>query len=112
MHFLYGGETTVNVTGTGKGGRNQELALSAAIALKGSDGISILSGGSDGDDGMTDVAGAACNGTTYGRGVALGINAEEYLDNNDSYNYFKAVGGLIDTGHTGTNVMDVVIVLV
>jgi len=110
--FLYGGETTVSIKGNGKGGRNQELVLAATIALDGINGITMLSGGTDGNDGPTDVAGAVCNGETIQIAKKKGLNAKEYLERNDSYNYFNAIDSLIITGPTGTNVMDIQIVLI
>ncbi len=110
--FLYGGETTVNIKGKGKGGRNQELVLSASIALDGKKSITILSGGTDGNDGPTNAAGAICDGKTVELGKTAGLNVLEYLDNNDSYNYFKNIDSLLITGPTGTNVIDIQIVLI
>jgi glycerate 2-kinase len=109
--FLAGGETTVTVRGGGKGGRNQELALAAALELAGAKGVAMLSAGTDGTDGPTDAAGAIATGTTIPRANALGMQAEEYLERNDSYPFFEALGDLIKTGPTGTNVMDVQILL-
>lgn len=109
---LLGGETTVTVRGDGVGGRNQELALSAAIALRGWDRIAVLSLGSDGRDGPTDAAGAVVDGYTYGKALELGLKPEEFLNRNDSYSFFKSVGGHIFTGYTGTNVNDFVIIVV
>jgi glycerate 2-kinase len=109
---ISGGETTVTIRGHGKGGRNQEFALSAAIDLDGIDGVLVLSGGTDGTDGPTDAAGALCDGTTLARARARGLNARQYLDNNDSYSFFDPLDGLIKTGPTNTNVMDVRLVLV
>ena len=110
--LLYGGETTVTIVGNGKGGRNQELILAAAIALKGSNRITILSEGTDGNDGPTDAAGAVCNGDTIEKGNKRGLNSVEYLENNDSYNYFNSINQLLKISPTGTNVMDVQIVLI
>ncbi len=110
--FIYGGETSVTIYGNGKGGRNQELVLAAAMELNNKKGITLLSGGTDGNDGPTDVAGAICNGNTVNDGLKLGASASEYLIRNDSYNYFKAIDSLVITGPTGTNVMDVQIILV
>jgi len=110
--LMYGGETTVHVVGTGKGGRNQEMVLSAAIKLSGHKGIALLSCGSDGNDGQTNAAGAYCDSATIGRGKELGIVAEDYLLKNDSYNYFDQLDDLIITGPTKTNVMDIQIVLI
>ena len=109
---LAGGETTVTVVGKGKGGRNQELALSASISIKGIKGICIASIGSDGIDGVTDAAGAIVNGETCLIAERKGIDPDEYLLDNNSYEFFKKVGGLIYTGYTGTNVNDFIISLV
>lgn len=110
--LIYGGETTVQVVGLGKGGRNQEMVLSAAIKLSGHKGIAMLSCGSDGNDGPTDAAGACCDWTTIERGNELGMIAEEFLIENDSYNYFDKLDDLIITDPTKTNVMDVQIILI
>ena len=110
--FLYGGETTVHILGNGLGGRNQELILASAIRLEGTKGIKILSGGTDGNDGPTDAAGAFCNGDTIANGKTLGLDAYSFIDNNDSYNYFDKVNGLLKIGPSGTNVMDVQIVII
>jgi glycerate-2-kinase len=109
--LISGGETTVTVKGNGKGGRNMELALAFALEIEGTEGITFLSAGTDGTDGPTDAAGAIVDGHTIAKAKSLGINGEEYLNNNDSYNFFEKVGGLFITGPTGTNVMDVQIVL-
>ncbi|MCX6599377.1 MAG: glycerate kinase [Acidobacteria bacterium] len=103
---IAGGETTVTLTGTGKGGRNQEMALAAAIALDGEPDTVFLSAGTDGTDGPTDAAGAIADGTTLAVAREKGLAAGEFLTNSDSYHFFQAVGGLIITGPTGTNVMD------
>jgi glycerate 2-kinase len=103
-----GGETTVTVRGNGLGGRNQEFALAAAIEIAGLPGTVILSGGTDGADGPTDAAGAIADGTT----IARGPNAAAFLANNDSYHYFEALGDLIKTCPTGTNVADIQLILV
>lgn len=110
--MISGGETTVTVKGNGKGGRNMEMALAFAEATKGVDRITFLSAGTDGTDGPTDAAGAIVDGTTISRAERLGVNAGEYLANNDSYNFFHKIGGLLVTGPTGTNVMDIQISLV
>jgi hydroxypyruvate reductase len=107
--LLMGGETTLRVAGKGKGGRNQEFALSAALALGGEEGISVLSAGTDGTDGPTDAAGAFALPETLGKASALGLDALDFLSRNDSYNFFKPIGGLFMTGPTGTNVMDIAI---
>jgi hydroxypyruvate reductase len=109
--LLSGGETTVTVRGNGKGGRNQEFALSAAIALASASNIMCLSAGTDGTDGPTDAAGAFANGDTIARAAKLGLNAAEYLTRNDSYQFFDPLGDLFKTGPTGTNVMDVNLML-
>ncbi len=110
--LISGGETTVTVTGSGKGGRNLELALAFAIATEGIPGITLLSAGTDGTDGPTDAAGAIVDGMTITRARSLGLDPEEYLRNNDSYNFFRKSGGLLITGPTGTNVMDIQIVVI
>jgi glycerate 2-kinase len=110
--LVFYGETTVNVTGSGKGGRNQELALSAAIALEGQHGITLLSGGTDGKDGETNAAGAVVNGQSALDAREKGISPESYLENNDSWTFFKKTDGLLVTGVTGNNLMDIQIVLV
>ncbi|MGJ8453817.1 glycerate kinase type-2 family protein [Pseudothermotoga sp. U03pept] len=109
---ILGGETVVRVTGTGKGGRNQELALSAAIEIDGFEKIVICSLGTDGTDGPTDAAGGIVDGTTCKRMKALGIEPVKMLLNNDSYNALKPIGDLLITGPTGTNVNDLVFLLV
>jgi len=110
--LLSGGETTVTVVGSGKGGRNTELALAFALEIEGIAGIFLLSAGTDGTDGPTDAAGAFVTGDTVKKARMAGISPEEYLKNNDSYHFFKKVGGLYITGPTGTNVMDVQIILI
>jgi len=97
------------VKGNGKGGRNQELALAAAVSIAGYERIVVGSLATDGVDGPTDAAGAIADGTTVKRGQRLGMDAEEYLKNNDSYNYFSRLGDLVKTGPTGTNVNDIMI---
>lgn len=110
--LLAGGEPTVTVKGSGIGGRNTELALAMAMEIKGLKKTLFLSAGTDGSDGPTDAAGAVVNGLTYNRALQKGIHPEEYLDNNDSYTFFKKTGGLLMTGPTRTNVMDIHILLV
>ncbi|MDX9715386.1 MAG: glycerate kinase [Dissulfurispiraceae bacterium] len=110
--IISGGETTVNVKGKGLGGRNMELALSFAIGIDGAEGITMLSAGTDGTDGPTDAAGAIVDGSTVANAGISGIDAQAYLDNNDSYNFFKKAGGLLITGPTGTNLMDLQLVVV
>jgi glycerate 2-kinase len=109
---LAGGETTVTLRGPGKGGRNQELALAAAIALDGLDRISLLSGGTDGTDGPTDAAGALVDGATCARARAAGLNPAEFLARQDAYHFFAAMGDLLITGPTRTNVMDIICLLI
>jgi hydroxypyruvate reductase/glycerate 2-kinase len=110
--LISGGETTVTVKGNGKGGRNMELALSFAMEIEGIEGITLLSAGTDGTDGPTDAAGAIVDGETLKKARASGLNPEEYLNNNDSYNFFKKINGLFITGPTGTNVMDIQIMVI
>lgn len=107
--FLAGGETIVHLTGTGKGGRNQELAFSAAAGIDGMEHTAIFSIGSDGTDGPTDAAGGFVDGTTMQELRRLGIDASEVLRNNDTYPVLQKIGGLIMTGPTGTNVNDVAV---
>ena len=109
--ILAGGETTVTIRGDGKGGRNQEIALAAAIALEGWDGIKLVTLATDGTDGPTDAAGAVIDGQTVARARDLGLSAEEYLARNDSYHFFDHLGDLIRTGPTNTNVNDLVFIL-
>jgi glycerate 2-kinase len=109
--LIAGGETTVRLKGTGLGGRNQELALAAAIELaaKGDARIVLLSVGTDGTDGPTTAAGAWADSGTVVRGRTRGVIAQESLEQNDSHNFFAREGGLLITGPTGTNVMDLVL---
>ena len=109
--IVMGGETTVTVRGGGTGGRNQELALSASIKLRGLGNCCLVSVGTDGVDGPTDAAGAIVDGETCQDALRLGLNPTEFLAENDSNTFFKRVGGLIITGYTGTNVGDVVLLL-
>ncbi len=108
--LLGGGETTVTVRGAGRGGRNQELALAAARVLDGTERIALLAAGTDGSDGPTDAAGAFVDGGTRARARARGLDADHALAENDAYPFFAGEGGLIRTGPTGTNVMDLVAV--
>jgi hydroxypyruvate reductase len=110
--LISGGETTVTIRGGGKGGRNQEFALAAALEADGLQHVVVLSGGTDGTDGPTDAAGAVADGGTVRRATAAGLRGTEYLANNNSYNFFAALDDLVTTGPTGTNVMDVRIILV
>lgn len=110
--ILSGGETTVTLKGTGKGGRNQEFALAVAVDIQGESGLCFLSAGTDGTDGPTDAAGAFCDGGTVARARSLGMEAAEYLDRNASYTFFEKLGDLLKTGPTNTNVMDLRICLI
>jgi len=110
--ILAGGETTVTVRGQGKGGRNQELALSAAIKIRGLEGVGIASLGSDGIDGVTDAAGGIVDSTTVEKGLENGMNPLEYLDNNDTYSFLSQTGDLIITGPTGINVNDLIFICI
>ena len=115
--LLCGGETTVTVRGTGKGGRNQELALAFALEIKRLEGVSLLSAGTDGGDGPTDAAGAIVDGNTAMLARSLGLDPAQYLDDNDSYSFFRQLDTLSGgqthfiTGPTGTNVMDMQVLL-
>ncbi len=109
--ILSAGETTVTLKSQGKGGRNQEFALAAALELAGLPNVGLLSGGTDGTDGPTDAAGAFADGTTVARAAALGFVAQHNLASHDSYPLFNALGDLLRTGPTGTNVMDIHVML-
>ncbi|MBA4372149.1 MAG: glycerate kinase [Thermodesulfovibrio sp.] len=116
--LISGGETTVMVKGTGKGGRNQEMALAFAIEISGSEGITMLSAGTDGTDGPTDATGAVVDGNTVNLANRVGLDPQTYLADNNSYVYFEKLDALtgsdhhIKTGPTGTNVMDIQLILV
>ena len=112
LAFIAGGETVVQVTGKGKGGRNQELALAAAAGISGLQDTAVFSIGSDGTDGPTDAAGGYTDGETADVLKARGIKIEEVLKENDAYHALKACDGLIVTGATGTNVNDVAVLLI
>jgi glycerate-2-kinase len=107
-----GGEPTVTIRGGGKGGRNQELALSVAGCIRGRSDMAFLSGGTDGTDGPTDAAGGVVDGGTVAHGTSAGMDYRNFLAENDSYHYLERTGGLVMTGPTGTNVMDIHILLV
>jgi glycerate 2-kinase len=109
---LAGGETTVTLTGEGRGGRNQEFALAAAMAIEGLDNMVVLCGGTDGTDGPTDAAGAIADGTTLARARKNGLDPKDFLRRNDSYNFFQKLQNLVMTGPTRTNVMDIYMLLV
>ena len=112
LALLLGGETTVTVRGSGTGGRNQELALAVAIELEGREGIVAASVGTDGTDGPTDAAGGMVDGETVWRGAARGMDARGSLARNDAHPFLRATGDLLVTGPTGTNVCDVVLILI
>jgi len=109
--IIAGGETTVTVRGSGIGGRNQEISLSAALKITGAEGVAIASASTDGIDGPTDAAGAIVDGETILRSRKLGLDPVEYLENNDSYSFFSRLNDLIITGPTGTNVNDITILV-
>jgi len=109
--IVIGGETTVIVTGNGKGGRNQEISLAAASRLKGFNGVAIASLSTDGIDGPTDAAGAIVDGKTLDRAMKNGMVPDRFLANNDSYHFFSKLDDLIFTGATGTNVNDVSVIV-
>ena len=111
LAFLAGGETVVHLRGSGLGGRNQELALAAALGLDGLPGAAVFSVGSDGTDGPTDAAGGYADGGTAAAIRAAGLDPEALLRNNDAYHALAACGGLLMTGPTGTNVNDVAVAL-
>lgn len=110
--LISGGETTVTIHGKGKGGRNQEFALAAAVGLDGLDDVLIMSAGTDGTDGPTDAAGAIVTGQTCAKAAKAGLNPTWHLASNDAYPFFEKLGDLVRTGPTLTNVMDIRLVLV
>jgi hydroxypyruvate reductase len=114
--IVAGGETTVTIRGAGRGGRNQEMALSFINdfhqTAEGMEGIWFLSAGTDGTDGPTDAAGAIVGPMALDRAWELGLETGEYLDENDSYTFFQKAGGLFVTGPTGTNVCDIQLMIV
>ena len=110
--LIFYGESTLKVTGNGKGGRNQELALRGALQIADMEDVTWLSAGTDGIDGPTDAAGAVVDGNTIKQAQEKGLNAREFLQNNDSYHFHDQMGALLKTGPTGNNVMDVVLILV
>ena len=112
LAFLAGGETVVKLTGHGKGGRNQEIALAAAAGIDGIRDAAVFSVGSDGTDGPTDAAGGYADGDTCGELLAKGLRVDEVLAENDAYHALEKTGGLIFTGPTGTNVNDVAVALI
>ena len=110
--ILFGGETTVKMTGKGTGGRNQHLAMLCARLLKDKPGITVLCGGTDGNDGPTDAAGAVVDSETLPFAVKKGIDPVKYLKEFNSYNFFRKTAGHVITGPTMTNVMDIVVIIV
>ena len=110
--LILGGETTVTITGRGRGGRNQELGLAAAIALDGWENVTVVTLATDGTDGPTDAAGAIIDGTTVRRAQEKGLSPLAYLRDNDSYHFLQALGDLLITGPTNTNVNDLIFVFV
>ena len=112
LAYIAGGETVVKLTGKGLGGRNQELALAAAVGLDGLNDTALFSVGSDGTDGPTDAAGGYVDGHTVQALKAKGVDVQAVLADNDSYHALEACGGLIVTGPTGTNVNDLVVLLI
>lgn len=110
--LISGGETTVTVRGAGRGGRNTELALAFAMEVSGAAGINLLAAGTDGTDGPTDAAGALADGQTVARALARGLEPRHYLADNDSYTFFEKIDDLLITGPTGTNVMDLQLILI
>jgi len=110
--LIFGGETTVEVKGEGKGGRNQDLSLHMVKKIADQAGVLFISLATDGEDGPTDAAGAAIDSRVYGEGIEnLGLDIDTYIASNDSYNYFLDLGGLIKIGSTGTNVNDLTLIL-
>lgn len=109
--LVAGGETTVTVRGRGRGGRCQELALAAALALEPGEDVCVLAAGTDGTDGPTDAAGAVVDGTTVARGRAIGLEPLDALADNDAYAFLGATGDLVVTGPTNTNLLDLYIVV-
>jgi glycerate 2-kinase len=109
--LIAGGETTVTLRGNGNGGRNQELALAAVHDLAGLEDTMLIALATDGDDGPTDAAGAVVTGQTVQRAASLGLDAAGYLSRNDAYPFFDALGDLIKTGPTGTNVNDLIFLI-
>jgi len=110
--LLFGGETTLKVNGVGTGGRNQHLALYAALLLKNKNGITLLCAGTDGSDGPTLAAGALVDSKTKESALSSGMDIQKYLDNFDSFHFFDKTGGHIITGPTMTNVMDLIVIII
>jgi len=110
--LLYGGETTVTVRGSGKGGRNQELCLAALREIGDCGGLLRLSTGTDGIDGNSEASGALADATVWMRARELNLSIDDFLERNDSFPFLEQTGGLIVTGPTGTNVMDIAMLLI
>jgi glycerate-2-kinase len=110
--LLFGGETTIKVKGSGTGGRNQHLALYAALMLKDKTRITLLAAGTDGNDGPTNVAGAVIDSQTFIEAASQGLDIKKCLDNFDSFHFFEKAGGHVITGPTMTNVMDLIVIIV
>ena len=111
--IISGGETTVTMRGNGLGGRNQEFCLTSAVEIAGlPEKIVVLSGGTDGNDGPTDAAGAVVDPYTVERGREAGVSAVDFLNNNDAYHFLEKTEDLLMTGPTNTNVMDVRLLLI
>ena len=108
--LVAGGEPTVQVRGSGRGGRAQELALAFLLELQDTAGVTALFAGSDGTDGPTDAAGGIVDAESWSRAGALGLDAHAYLERNDSYPFLQATGDLIITGPTHTNVTDLALI--
>jgi len=108
---LAGGETTVTIKGNGKGGRNQELVLAAVDELAALRDVMLIALATDGDDGPTDAAGAVVTGDSSERAGSLGLRPADYLSRNNAYPFFEALGDLIKTGPTGTNVNDLIFLI-
>ena len=110
--LIAGGETTVTVSGSGRGGRCQELALAAALDIDGAEGMAVLAAGTDGSDGPTGAAGAIVDGGSAARARAMGLDPRACLDDNDSHALLARIGDLVVTGPTNTNLLDLYLVLV
>ena len=108
--FISGGETTVTIKGDGRGGRNQEMVLSSVEDISDSD-VVFVSFATDGIDGMSDAAGAIADAFSFRRSVERGLDSKKFLDNNDSYEFFNKLDDFLLTGATGTNVMDIQIII-
>lgn len=110
--LLFGGETTVTIRGSGKGGRNQEFVLAALAAMNPDDDILVLSGGTDGIDGNSTAAGALADLSLLHEAIGMGLSVNDFLADNNSNEFFRQTGGLLETGPTGTNVMDITLLLI